>query len=235
MGTLDNIFALDPEAAPQERTGGYEKPAFVIKGGYNDARNEAHNLATWRFVSEHENSKEILERLAELFGGEVKEHHGFSKTEMHVVSDAVSLDLITDGTEIDGPIIKWDGPGNPPSHKCDGSKSLMDADFGQSCGCPTSFEARQAIKGRDPHFVVKVRLMVDEDLGEGEFVFKTWPQVKALAPVNKALAKGEGDAVLSVTKEFVSYTHKASGRLREFTKVTPKFEGRYQDVITQER
>lgn len=237
MGTLDNIFALDPEAAPKERSSSkYEAPAFVVNGGYADRRGEMFNLATWRFTSEAENGKEILERLAELFGGTVEDHEGPSKREAHVVSDAVSLELVTDGAVIDGPIMQFDGPGQPPSHICDGSKSLRDDDFfGQPCGCPTTIEERKLLKKRNPQFKVRFRLMADEDLGEGEIVFKTWPQVQALAPVNKQLAAGEGEAVISVTKEFVSYTHKASGRLREFTKVTPKFEGRYQDVITQER
>lgn len=239
MGTLDNIFALDPEAAPKERTGGYEAPAFTVSGGYVDARNRPANLATWRFTSEAENGKEILERLAELFGGEVKEHHTPSKTVMHVVSEAVSLNVITDGKVIDGPVIEWDGPGKPPRHKCDGAKSLLDEDYGQPCGCPTSFEDRKALQDRKPNFSVRFKLMADPDLGGedayGEYTFKTWPQVKALAPVNKQLEAGEGEAVISLTKEYVNYVVPATGRTREFTKVTPKFEGRYQDVITQER
>lgn len=234
MGTLDNIFALDPEAAPQERTGKYDAPAFTVSGGFVDAKNEPWNLATWRFTSEAENGKEILERLAELFGGTVEEHHTPRKTEMHVITEAVSLDLITDGAVIDGPIIEWDGPGKPPKHKCDGAKSLLEDDLGQPCGCPASFEERASLQDRKPSFSVRFRLMADEDLGEGEYTFKTWPQVKALAPVNRKLAAGEGEAVVSLTKEFVSYRVKATGRMREFTKVTPAYVGRYNDVITED-
>jgi recombination directionality factor gp3-like protein len=237
------IFDTDPDARPKPRKVKveYERPVFQFRSGMqvrnpDTRRMEPVSLANWRVLTD---DPVIAESIAELLGGTPDEYDPTKAMNLHVLTEADSVEIVIDGSKaIEDKLILW-GPGGPV-HECDGEFFLSPAeDAGQPCGCPSTLAERKDLakrrRGPSPSINVTFRLAgVGYELGTGKMIATAWSLAEVVHEVKDALDRVDGEALCKLTLEHVQYTNKA-GIDVSFRKPVIEVLGSYNDAIGEDR
>jgi hypothetical protein len=238
------IFDTDPDAKPKKREAkrDYERPVFQFRSGMQvfnkqKRRNEPVSLPAWRVLTD---DPTIADGIAELLGGTPEEYDPTKAMNLHVLTDAESVEIVINGSKaIEDKLILW-GQGGP-THECDGEFSLLAADRGEPCGCPRTMAERKELakqrppRGPAPSINVTFRLAgAGYDLGAGKLIATAWSLAEVIHEVKDALDQVDGEALCRLTLEHVQYTNKA-GIDVSYRKPVIEVLGSYNDAIGEER
>lgn len=238
------IFDTDPDARPKPRkvSTEYERPVFQFRSGMQifnkqKRRNEPVSLAAWRVLTD---DPVVAESVAELLGGKVEEYDPTKAMNLHVLTEAESVEIVINGSKaVEDKLITW-GQGGP-THECDGEFSLLPDDRGEPCGCPRTMAARKEAskarppKGPSPSINVTFRLAgLGYELGAGRLIATAWSLAEVIHEVKDALDQVEGEALCRLTLEHVQYTNKA-GIDVSYRKPVIEVLGSYNDAIGEDR
>lgn len=238
------IFDTDPDAKPKARKAKteYERPAFNFRSGMqvwnaSKRRNEPVSLPAWRVLTD---DPAVADGIAELYGGTTEEYDATKAMNLHVLTEAESVEIVINGSKaIEDKLILW-GQGGP-AHECDGEFSLLPDDRGEPCGCPRTMAERKELakrrppKGPSPSINVTFRLAgAGYELGTGKLVATAWSLAEVIHEVKDALDQVEGEALCRLTLEHVQYTNKA-GIDVSYRKPVIDVLGSYNDAIAEER
>lgn len=238
------IFDTDPDSKPKVRTPrtDYERPVFQFRSGmtvFNKAkrRNEPVSLPAWRVLTDDPN---IADSVAELLGGTPEEYDPTKAMNLHVLTEAESVEIVINGSKaIEDKLILW-GVGGP-AHECDGEFSLLPDDRGEPCGCPRTMAERKALskqrppKGPAPSINVTFRLAgLGYDLGPGKLIATAWSLAEVIHEVKDALDQVDGEALCRLTLELVEYTNK-DGIAVSYRKPVIEVLGSYNDAVGEAR
>ncbi|WP_367140418.1 MULTISPECIES: hypothetical protein [Streptomyces] len=231
------IFATDPDARPKP------KPEHTFSNDFTfqfrsgmQVRKKPVSLATWRVLS---GDPAVADAIAQLMGGSPEEYDPTKEMNLHVMTDAESVEVVIDGSRaIEDKLILWGRTGGPV-HECDGVSFLSPPERkGEPCGCPKLMSerkeaARQGI-GPAPSINVTFRLAHDYELGKGRFIASAWSLAEVVHEVKDALDAVEGEALCRLTLEHVSFVNNA-GQKVEFRKPVIEVLGSYNDAIAEGR
>ncbi|WP_405560660.1 hypothetical protein [Streptomyces sp. NBC_01180] len=238
------IFETDPEARPAPReSAGHSRPdiAFNFRSGMqvpkeNGKGTKPLSLSAWRVLT-HDQS--IADGMAELYGGTPEEYDPSKDMNLHVLTEAQTVNVVIDGPgAIEDKLILW-GP-NGPLHECDGVLFLSPPEeAGQPCGCPPLLKDRKkrAADNRGPKPAINVTFKLagkGEDMGTGKLTITAWTFVDIVADVKNALAAVGEPALCELTLEHVEFPSATYG-LVSYNKPVIKVLGSYNDAISEER
>jgi hypothetical protein len=231
------IFETDPDAKPKPRPvkATYERPTFQFRSGMQVDRKPV-SLAHWRVLTD---DPIVAEGIAELLGGRAEEYDPTKDMNLHVMTEADSVEIVINGSKaIEDKLILW-GPGGP-IHECDGEFFLSPPeDKGQPCGCPSTLAERKDLakrrRGPSPAINVTFRLAGHGyELGAGKLIATAWSLAEVIHEVKEALDQVDGEALCRLTLEHVQYTNKA-GIDVSYRKPVIEVLGSYNDAIGEER
>ncbi|MFF4495519.1 hypothetical protein [Streptomyces sp. NPDC001546] len=230
------IFATDPDAKPKPKpeTDFSNDFTYSFRSGMV-VNKKPVSLATWRVTT---GDPTVADAVAQLLGGSAEEYDPTKEQNLHVLTDATTVEVVIDGSRaIEDKLILWGRTG--PIHECDGVSFLSPPERrGEPCGCPKLMTerkelARQGI-GPAPAINVTFRLAHDYELGKGRFIASAWSLAEVIHEVKDALDDVDGEALCRLTLEHVSYVNKQGVKV-DFRKPVIEVIGSYNDAITDER
>lgn len=230
------IFDTDPDARPKERQAvDYANEfAFHFRSGIQ-IDGKPRSLPAWRVTT---GRPKTAEAIALLMGGASAEYDASKEENLHVLTEADSVEVVIDGSHaIEDKMILW-GP-RGPVHECDGVSFLSPAEErGNPCGCPTTLKARKAKAkngtGPSPAINIKFRLAADYDLGQGKLMSQAWTLATVIHEVKNALDAVGEPALCALELERVQYTDAATGEARDFRKPVIRVLGSYNSAIAED-
>lgn len=236
------IFEADPDAKPKKREPKreYERPVFQFRSGMQvwnaqKRKNDPVSLSAWRVLTD---DPSIASGISELLGGTPEEYDATKAMNLHVLTEADSVEIVLNGSKaIEDKLILW-GPGGP-IHECDGMYSLLPEDKGEACGCPTTMNERKDLakrrRGPSPSINVTFRLAgAGYELGAGKLIATAWSLAEVVHEVKEALDQVDGEALCRLDLELVEYVSKQHGPV-SYRKPVITVLGSYNDAVAEER
>ncbi|WP_327254097.1 hypothetical protein [Streptomyces sp. NBC_01244] len=230
------IFATDPDAKPKPKPENdfSNDHTFSFRSGMV-VNKKPVSLAKWRVTT---GDPTVADAVAQLLGGSAEEYDPTKEQNLHVLTDADTVEVVIDGSRaIEDKLILWGRTG--PIHECDGVAFLSPPERkGEPCGCPKLMTerkelARQGI-GPAPAINITFRLAHDYELGKGRFIASAWSLAEVIHEVKDALDDVEGEALCKFTLEHVSYVNKAGVKV-DFRKPVIEVIGSYNDAVAEDR
>ncbi|MFE9335294.1 hypothetical protein [Streptomyces sp. NPDC007063] len=229
MGVFDDLFSA------QESKGKYKPPIAQMSAGMQDSAGNPKNLSTWRFASD---DRATLEKIVELFGGEIRTYKTPRKTGEHVITTAYDVEgVIESERDVEVAAILWkDGR---PYHKCNYRSYLfgtVEGSPGEPCSC-AGYAMREIKRrsrdGEGPAPAIRVDFTVAQDRDMGKIRFKSSSfglLQKFDAFVDEIKAAGE-PVVVSLSKAYRSWEDEDTGELVETREIVPTVTGTLNDEI----
>ncbi|MCX5153712.1 hypothetical protein OG914_06765 [Streptomyces sp. NBC_00291] len=230
------IFATDPDAKPKPKPELDFSTDFTFQFRSGMVVNKKPiSLPAWRVVT---GDPLVADAVAQLLGGTVEEYDSTKEANLHILTEAESVEVVIDGSKaVDDKLILWGRTG--PIHECDGVAFLSPPERkGDPCGCPKLMTerkemARQGI-GPAPAINVTFRLAHDYELGKGRLIASAWTLAEVIHEVKDALDDVDGEALCRLTLEHVSYVN-STGVKVDFRKPVIEVIGSYNDAVAEPR